>query len=261
MSLHPPHRLYLHFQELPPSIRTLFTGTLLVLGCGYIFAMIYVFESHAGRDGKATLSVQDLIIAYSGNKASSKLESALAGPMANMLPVSEAKEINAWIHDGVKKERYVSEIKPIIDQRCMACHDGSNPHIPNLSDYDHVKETTQSDHGADLFTLVRVSHIHLFGMTFIFFIMSLIFSHAFVRPVWFKCLVVAIPFVSIMLDVFSWYLTKLFEPFAWVVMISGVLMGFAFAFMWFISMYQLWFYKLPNEIATRPIGPQARTVG
>jgi len=260
MSQHAPHRLYLHFQELPPSIRTLYTGTLLVLGCGYIFAMIYVFESHAGRDGNPSLSVQDLIIAYSGSKTDTKLEAALKGPMANMLPVTEANIISAWIHEGATKAGFENKVKAIIEQRCSACHDGNNPHIPNLSGYEHVIKTAQLDNGADIFTLVRVSHIHLFGMTFIFFLMSLIFSHAFLRPVWLKCLVVATPFVCIMLDVFSWYLTKIFEPFAWVVMISGGLMGASFAYMWIVSMYQLWLYKLPKEIADRQQS-EARTIG
>ena len=31
----PIHRLYRHFQELPTSMRTLFTGALLVVGLGY----------------------------------------------------------------------------------------------------------------------------------------------------------------------------------------------------------------------------------
>ena len=41
-----------------------------------------------------------------------------------------------------------------------------------------------------------MSHIHLFGITFIFFIVGTIFSHAYVRPVWFKCTVMALPFVA-----------------------------------------------------------------
>jgi hypothetical protein len=50
-----------------------------------------------------------------------------------------------------------------------------------------------------------------------------------------------------MVDICSWYLTKLFQPFSWVVYFSGVLMAMAFAIQWFTSMYQLWFYKLPAE--------------
>jgi hypothetical protein len=47
MSDQPIHRLYRHFQELPVSMRVLFTGALLALGMGYMFAMIYVYTSDA----------------------------------------------------------------------------------------------------------------------------------------------------------------------------------------------------------------------
>lgn len=254
------HRLYLHFQELPPSMRVLFTGTLLVLGCGYMFAMVYIFESHAGRDGDPNLSVQDLIIAYSGSKEGSKIESAIKGPMSKMLSKDEAAVISKWAREGAEEGAYESTVKPIVESRCLSCHDGSNPHIPNLANYEGITKVAEKDHGVDLFTLVRVSHIHLFGMTFIFFIISLIFSHAFIRPVWLKCLIIATPFICILLDVFSWYLTKLIDSFAWVVMISGGFMGFAFAFMWIVSMYQMWFYKLPSVLTERDDSP-TRTIG
>jgi hypothetical protein len=102
-----------------------------------------------------------------------------------------------------------------------------------------------------VFTLVRVSHIHMFGLTFVFFLMGTIFSHAYVRPVWFKCAVMALPFVCLMLDIGSWYFTKLFHPFAGVVMIAGGVMGLSFAFMWAVSMWQLWFGRPPAAIARR----------
>ena len=68
------HRLYRHFQELPLSMRTLFTGTLLVIGMGYMFGLIYVYSTDAGRDGKPGLSVDDIIISYSGSSEGTKLE-------------------------------------------------------------------------------------------------------------------------------------------------------------------------------------------
>ena len=80
------HRLYRHFQELPLSMRTLFTGTLLVIGMGYMFGLIYVYAQDAGRDGKPGLSVDDIIISYSGSSEGTKLEAALQGPMSCMLP-------------------------------------------------------------------------------------------------------------------------------------------------------------------------------
>jgi len=249
----PLHQGYRHYSELPYSQRVLYTATLLVLGMGYLFALIYLFHNYAGRAGgsKLMLSYQDLVVAYSGSGKGSRLESALRGPMSNMLPPNEIGTIVAWVQDGANRAKYERDIKPIIDRRCMSCHDGSNPHLANLGTYDNLKKVTEQDTGADIFTLVRVSHIHLFGLTFIFFIMGLMYSHAYVRPVWFKCTVVAFPFVAITLDVSSWYFTKLYHPFALVVMISGAVMGLCFAFMWVTTMYQLWFAPAPQAVAER----------
>ena len=235
-------------------MRVLYTAALLVLGMGYGFAMIHVWASHAGRDGDASsLSVKDIEIAYSGSKESSRLEAALKGPMSGMLPPGEVSELIAWVRRGNIRSEYEKDIKPIMDKRCNACHDGSNPHLPNLAGYENLSKTAELDTGADVFTLVRVSHIHLFGLTFIFFIVGLIFSHAFVRPVWFKGAAVGLPFVAIGIDVISWYLTKLFPPFAWAVLLAGAVMGLCFAYMWTVSMYQIWFYTVPTQVAEREI--------
>jgi hypothetical protein len=95
-------------------------------------------------------------------------------------------------------------------------------------------------------------------MTFIFFILGFIFSHAFIRPIWLKSLVVLTPFVCIIADVSSWYFTKIYTPFAWVVLVAGGLMGASFAFMWITSMYQMWFYKPPEWVdKTDGHGPEA----
>jgi hypothetical protein len=238
-----------HFQMLPLGVRVMYTSTLIVLGTGYMFAMIYIFASHAGRDGNPGLSVQDLIIAYSGSKADTRIESALRGPMKGMLPDTERNVIIAWVRDGAKESKFESSgAKGVIAERCLICHNGSNPHIPNLSTYEGVHKVAEADTGMDIFTLVRVSHIHLFGITFIFFIVSSIFCHAYIRPLWLKCVILVTPFLAILLDIGSWYLTKLYTPFAWVVMISGALMGLSFAIQWVVSVYQMWLYKLPPAL-------------
>ncbi len=252
MSDAPLHRLYRHYSELPYSQRVLYTATLLVLGLGYLFALIYLFHTYSGRDGNPmTLSYEDLVIAYTGSGKGSRLESALRGPMSNMLPPDELTPLITWVQEGANRAMYEKEIKPTLDKRCMSCHDGSNPHLPNLSGYDNLKKVTEQDTGADVFTLVRVSHIHLFGLTFIFFIMGLMYSHAYVRPVWFKCAIVGLPFVAVTVDVSSWYFTKLYHPFAWVVMLAGAVMGMCFAFMWVTTMYQLWFSATPPQVIQR----------
>lgn len=243
MAMPEVHRMFFHFSELPLSMRTLFTATLIVLGIGYLFAMIQIYEVHAGRSGKPGLSAEDIAIAYAGNRAATKLESALSGPMSGMLPPDEEATIIGWVHRGIDKTEYESQIKPIVERRCQSCHDGSNPHIPNLTGFENLSKVAQIDTGMSLATLVRVSHIHMFGITFIFFITGMIFGHAFVRPVWLKSAIIAFPFFTVVMDIGSWYLTKINTAFAWIVILSGAVMGLCFAIQWIVSMYQIWFYN------------------
>jgi hypothetical protein len=245
--------MFHHFSEMPYSQRTLFTATLLVLAMGYLFALTLIFVTYAGRAGDSPymLSYQDLVVAYSGSGQASRLESALSGPMRTMLPPDESEPIINWLHQGVTRAAFTSTVNPIIEKRCLICHDGSNPHIPNLTGYDNVKKVTEADTGTPVATLIRVSHIHLFGITMVFFVMGWMFSHAYVRPVWLKCFVIAMPFVATVSDISSWYFIKLFHPFAWVVMGGGALMAACFAFMWLVTMYQLWFSRPPRMVLER----------
>ncbi len=237
-----------HFQALSPSMRLTYTLALMVLGLGYLFAIIHVFASHAGRDGDPGLSVTDLIVAYRGSATDTQLEAALKGPMQSMLPDKESNELIAWVRGGADKATFDQNISPIIKTRCVACHDGSNPHVATLLTHEDVAKLAEQDTGMDIFTLVRVSHIHLFGLTFIFFIVSSIFAHAHVRPLWLKYAVIATPFVGVVLDVGSWYLTKMYDNFAYFALGGGALIGASFAFQWFVSIYQMWFYRLPDEL-------------
>ena len=234
-------------------MRVLFTGTLLAIGMGYLFALIYVYTSDAGKDGNPALTVDDIVISYSGSSEGTALEAALAGAMSAMLSESDLEKILAWIKDGASKAEYDAEIEGVVAQNCLDCHDGSNPHLSNLDGFDNIKAVIVQDTGKALHTLVRVSHIHLFGVTFIFFIVGFIFSHAWVRPVWLKSAVMFLPFLCIAADVSSWYFTKLYAGFAWVVLVSGGLMGLSFAIMWVVSMYQMWFYKLPDRVTDRSL--------
>lgn len=252
MTVTPLHRLYNHYSELPFSMCILYTAALCILGMGYLFGMLYLFHTYSGRDGSPMdLTYNDLVIAYTGSGKGSKLESALRGPMSAMLPKDEAAALVNWAQQGADRPTYETFIVPALEKRCMTCHDGSNPHLVNLGGYDNLKKVTEQDKGTDIFTLVRVSHIHLFGITFIFFIVGTVFSHAYVRPLWLKYLIMGAPFVCLLVDVSSWYMVKIYHPFAWVTMGAGALMGMSFAAMWVTSMYQMWIGRTPKAVLER----------
>jgi hypothetical protein len=256
MSELPLHRHYLHYSELPFSQRVLYTAALLVLGVGYLFALLNVYFTYAGRAGgnPHMLTANDLIVAYSGSGKGSRLESALRGPMSTMLPGDDRNVVLAWAAEGGPHPAYDKSVRPLLDKYCLSCHDGSNPHLPNLNGYDNLKKVTEKDTGAAIPTLVRVSHIHLFGMTFIFFLTGLMFSHAYVRPVWFKCTIVAVPFAGIMIDVASWYMIKVFHPFVYLEIAAGAVLAACFAFMWLVALYQMWLSTAPAMVREREPG-------
>jgi len=253
MSELPLHRHYLHYSELPLSQRVLYTAALLVFGMGYLFALLNVYFTYAGKAGgnPLMLTAEDLIVAYSGSGKGSRLESALRGPMAGMLPADERGAVMAWAAEGGTRPVYDKTIAALIEKRCLTCHDGSNPHLPNLGGFDNLKKSMEKDTGAAIATLVRVSHIHLFGLTFIFFLTGFMFSHAYVRPIWLKCAIVALPFAAIMVDVASWYMIKLFHPFVYLEILAGGVLAACFGFMWLISLYQMWFSSAPSAVQDR----------
>ncbi len=71
---------------------------------------------------------------------------------------------------------------------------------------------------------------------------------------WFKYLIMGLPLFCEAVDISSWYLVKLYHPFAWVTMAAGGVMGISFATMWFISMYQMWIGGTPAPVRQRKEG-------
>jgi hypothetical protein len=171
--------------------------------------------------------------------------------MSAMATEGDLELIMSWAKSGAVKAEYEDTVQPIIEANCLDCHDGSNPHLSNLDGFENIQSVVDQDTGTDLHTLVRVSHIHLFGITFIFFILGFIFSHTWMRPVWLKSVIMFMPFLCIAADVSSWYFTKIYSGFAWVVLIAGGLMALSFAIMWITSMYQMWFYRVPDHVSGR----------
>jgi hypothetical protein len=58
-----------------------------------------------------------------------------------------------------------------------------------------------------------------------------------------KRVAVVIPFIAMLLDVVSWFITKTTPSFAYVVVYSGALMGLSMGLQIMLSIYQMWFYS------------------
>jgi hypothetical protein len=229
------------------SVKLLFSGYLLVIAIGYGVAMIQILFTHGMADGKFGLSIEDIVYSYYGNRSGSVLESMLNGAMKPMAPDEERFRIIQWVRDGADQKAYDREIKPIVEQRCVACHHAeAGGGIPDFTRFENIKARAASDQGATFASLTRVSHIHLFGIAFIFMFVGLIFSLASGVPSRLKGAAIIMPYLFLVLDIASWWLTKLNPNFALLVVMGGGGMAMAFVFMLVVSLYEMWI--LPSKL-------------
>jgi hypothetical protein len=231
-------------RNLSLPLRVLFSSFLLMIGIGYLAALTYLFlvdvEPHAAKG-------QGLIegIAEKYHGAPTRLETALRGPMADKIDFAGRARIFAWLRDGAKADTYES-VKPLIDAACISCHSATSgikrkngDPVPSFETYEKLSDMAEINTGPSIAHLARVSHVHLFGISFLFFLTGFIFSMS-STPSWFRVLVIATPYAAIFADIGAWWLTKWEAFFAWVVVGGGALMGLALAGQILIPLWEMW---------------------
>ncbi len=233
---------WLNLTKLAIHVKVLFTGYLIVIGIGLIIAGLQILLTHGMADGKFGVSVEDIVYSYYGNRTGSKLEKALNGPMKNYATPEERALLIKWVRKGAPDNEYETKIKPIIQNRCAKCH-GVIPSIPDLTKKEVLKEYAKVDTGASIQQLTRLSHIHLFGMAFIFMLLGFIFSFSVGINKIIKSILIFTPFAFQLIDISAWWLTKFWPNFAYFVIIGGFGYFSASAVMIIISLYQMWFMK------------------
>ena len=229
----------MNLPSLGIAVRTLFTGYLLVMGIGILMSLAQILLTHGMADGEIGVSVDDVVYSYHGNRNSSKLEVKLNGSMKDKANDESRARLVKWAREGAPLEHWKKEIQPIFAENCVQCH-ANIPGLPSFTEYEATAEVAKTDMGASVDSLTRVSHIHLFGIAFIFIFVGYIFSLAVGFNEKVKATIIAIPFGFLIIDISSWWITSVFPGFAWFTIIGGFGYMFAFAIMWFTSMYQMW---------------------
>jgi hypothetical protein len=230
---------WLNLTRLALPVKVLFTGYLMAIGVGLMMAGLQIMLTHGMADGKFGLSVDDIVYSYYGNRTGSKLESKLNGSMKDKAPPAERLEIIKWARNGADKAEWDQSISKIMQQRCAMCH-ANIPSLPDVTKYEVASELAAVDKGASVDQLTRVSHIHLFGISFIFMFVGFIFSFAYGIKKWVKVALILTPFVFLVLDIASWWLTKLYPGFAWLTIIGGTAYTLASTIMILTSLWQMW---------------------
>jgi cytochrome c553 len=230
-------------KELTPPIKVLFTGYLCTVGIGYMFALIQILFTHGMADGKFGLSVDDIVYSYYGNRSGTVLEQKLNGSMKENAPEQERFKLMEWVRSGADAEEYKDDgIEKIIQTRCVMCHNKEASGLPDFTSLKGLSAYTAQDTGATFASLTRVSHVHMFGISFIFMFVGLIFSFSETTTNQYKCIAIGMPYVFLVADIMSWWLTKIHPMFAWLVILAGMGMAVSFIFMWATSLLEMWLF-------------------
>lgn len=233
------------FYDRTISEKLLYTSFLLLVGLGYLMAISYLYVTHELNDGKPGLSISDVADSYYGNRSGTRLETAIRGPMAGFISESDRDLLVAWLKDGAEEDHYAKEIKPILQKTCLNCHvQSSGMNLPDFSTYAGIHKVSEVDRGMSMASLLKLSHIHLFGISLLLFMLGSIFIQT-EMWVWFKRFLVVSPMLAVFIDVLSWFLTKYDSNYAIIVILAGGVLGFSMALQILISLYQIWTLKKP----------------
>ena len=100
----------------------------------------------------------------------------------------------------------------------------------------------QIDRGEPVGLWARVAHTHIQSIALIFFVLGLVFSFTSVGN-GLKYFTVSVSFLSLPLDFGSRFLAKYYPNLVYLMMVSGALLGFSFAVMILLPLYEMWIKK------------------
>lgn len=233
--------------SLPVSGRLLCTLFLVCMGIGYVFCQLNVYFSYQKADGHSGLSLKDIVLTFYGQPDVLLLESKLKGTMAEHLEYeNDRKSLINWAKRGADKKEFKA-VKDIIVKNCIKCHTAGGE--AGFAPFDKLSTITEIftkiNNGISVSRLITLSHIHMISIGLIFVLTGTIF---FFTPIGegAKTALIILPFGSLMLDIFSWWLTKLTPVFAVTVLVGGVLTVIAFLIQFVISLISIWSKKPAN---------------
>ena len=241
-------------RTLPLAQRVLFTCYLMMIGLGYLAAILFLYyvdvEPHASAGEGVISGIADK---YHG--VPTRLETALRGPMADRATPEDKRKVFKWIKEGAKEETFATEAKPVIQANCVRCHNptsgvkrANGEPLPSLETFQDIVDADliTIDTGLTFAQLARVSHIHLFGISILVFISGFIISMS-ETPMWFRAVLVATPYAAILSDIGAWWLAKWDALFAWSVVIGGAVMGLALATQILLAFWEMWLASSKQE--------------
>lgn len=238
----------LRLETLPVPLKLVLSATLIVIGIGYLIALVTLYLTYSLTDGDPTLTVVDLKRAFYGNRENTKLAAKIhGGSMEQFLPRAGDKEkILSWIQDGAPRQGYDTVVRPILNKNCIRCHNPQGlQRLTPLTTYEEVMAVTEIDRGEPLALWARVAHTHIQSIGLIFFVLGTIFSFTSSFGRW-KTLLVLVPFLALLIDFGARFFARHYPDAVYLMLISGSVLGGMFGLMTLAPLYEMWLMKPPG---------------
>ena len=242
--------------DLPRKL--LLTSLLAVLSAGFVVSDIYVLHTLTAAGGAAGLSLDSITNTFHGDRTTTPLKRKALGAMkryfsafedATRLTAAEEADLArvvAWSDAGAPEAEYAGAVRPVLQRHgCLDCHAAGATTIGNKKDspldtYPALARFTRPDEGIPFGRLLLLSHIHLFGMCFIFLLTGAAVAATRFSSAARAALMAAGP-AAVLLTVGGWWLVK-YGGGEWSVLVAaaGVVMAVAFAASVLAALYDLW---------------------
>lgn len=232
--------------RLPVVIKLVLSLSILMLGIGYLIALLNLYLTYSMTDGEPGLTANDLKRAFYGNRDNTRLAAKIhGGSMEQFLTIPGDKEkVLSWIQDGADEAKYHLKVRPILERNCIRCHNPAGvASFRPLTRYAEVMTVTEIDRGEPVGLWARVAHTHIQSIGLIFLVLGLVFSITSLQS-GLKMIVVVMPFIALIGDFGARAMTKFFPSLVYVIMAMGALMGLSFTLMILIPLYEMWLKRL-----------------
>lgn len=125
---------------------------------------------------------------------------------------------------------------------------GGSPYKNIVEHYRGSVEDPMAYPGIDLVTLVSTSHTHFIAMGLMVFCLGIPFLFTVTLPEWLKKFVLVDSFVAVIIAVTAFWFIKYISPVgAYLMMLSGMLLGFCVMFETAVPLYEMWLVKCECE--------------
>jgi hypothetical protein len=232
------------YGELPLSSKIGLSLFLVLAGIGYLLGFVNILLSYSPVDQQPGMSIEDIRISFYGAREMTALESSIDGAMRQYFASDKNYEVTKdWLAAGATEDAFVESIKPIFDTSCSTCHSQAAQVADVVTEtYADVEEHLVQDTGKSVGRLVSLTHTHLLATLVLVFILAMIFGGTrFSEKI--KVIFITLSFGAIFLDLGSWWLAKLSGAMAPLVIVGGVSLGFSFAVLVLLSLYDIWLAK------------------